>query len=183
LSRNQSSEDESQDQPVRQIASYSPGFDALFPDHPLEDKPKEKTIEAQVNGLVVKALLLEHEDNAKALELIEEAVKLAQDNGLPYTHIEAERLGFTQGDRSKLVPSYQRDLAYHVQRGELWKAFMVLSWLADEYNRLGNKQQVLFFLDQATNTLNALIHSDKPIAQHPDFEGYDFSALRICLAR
>lgn len=159
--------------------SYVIGGDSLYPHHDFDADPIDQSIERKINKLAMKGLLLDPDDKAKALELIDEAIKLAKDHGLPYTHLEAARLKVSPGDRSGLILSFQRDLEYHLQRGELFQVYNVLFDLVRECHWRGDIPQTIFFLDQAREILRRLIYSDTPIAPHLDFDG----GMRLMMRR
>lgn len=159
--------------------NYVIGGDSLHPHHDFDADPIDQSIERKISKLVVKGLLLDPDDKAKALELIDEAIKLAKDHGLPYTHHEAARLKVSPADRSSLIPSFQRDLEYHLQRGELSQAYDVLYDLVRECHWRGDIPQTILYLDQARELLTGVLYSDTPIAPHPDFEG----GMRLMMRR
>ena len=163
--------------------SYVLSVKVLFPNLKLHNDRNSMSAEKRINKLCLQSSWVEYEKPDEALKLLDQALELAKNNGLHYGHIEALRLNLTNGDRSNLIGYYKKEIEDHFQNNDLWKAYIALCDLANEYGFQGYNQEKKVYLNKAEKTLNSLISSNSPITKYPELEDYRRLMLKKHLVR
>lgn len=157
---------------------------ALYPDHPPASKqPESDTAQVKLGRLIVQCLMLDDNARDDKLALLKSALQMAKHNSLPRTHIEAMILDITGGNRSKLIPGYESELANARHENNWSEVHQLLESLFNESYRQGDKQAARGYLNQAKDFLRELIWSDDTLLPGQHREGYMRTRLRTFYER
>lgn len=159
---------------ITEIGTSVYSVKTFFPNYAVSPSPpsEKEILQEKINKLIMDAKRAEYDDPARALELIDEAIKLAKENNMFYADIFEVRVNLTKEDDEELVRLYETELKLMVNEDDDTRMYFHLYSLAHRFAYKGDKQKALVYLDKAEEIIKDLVYSDKSMAPHPDLEGY-----------